>query len=191
MSSGCHATVSEFEYGAQLLRRSEIGHHLGEHNQPVIPAQVIYGRKDVALNHADVQCFSLNLGADDVGELGGHFDRVHRVAASRQRQGVAPGPGANIEHPQGFRISCFAGQRPHPRVRLGAEQRWLAVGDPILVSALDRRPFGFHVVVQNPADRRVVRDDNSRPWRRSVSLGQLTLQHSPETSKFFRSESNT
>jgi hypothetical protein len=91
-SAGHQATGGEFEHAAQLLRRTEVGHHLGDHDQPIVPAQVVHGREDVALNNTDIQRLPLGLRVKDVGEFRGHLDRVYRMAASRQGEGVTPVP---------------------------------------------------------------------------------------------------
>jgi hypothetical protein len=55
MTAGDEVLGGEFEHGAQLLRRPEIGHHLGEQNQPIIALQIIVGGEDVTLDHAHVE----------------------------------------------------------------------------------------------------------------------------------------
>jgi hypothetical protein len=51
MSAADQALCGELEYGTQLLRRAEIGYHLGEQDQPMVAAQIILGGEDVTLNY--------------------------------------------------------------------------------------------------------------------------------------------
>ena len=53
--AGSQATGGQLEQAAQLLRRPEVRHHLGEHDQLIVPAQIIHGRKDVALDDVYVE----------------------------------------------------------------------------------------------------------------------------------------
>ena len=140
----------EFEHTPQLLRRPEIGHHLGEQNQLIVPAEIIHGREDVTLDDAHVEQFPCGFGADHVGELRGHLDHVDRMATSRQGQSVAASSCADIEHPISRGIGCFVGQRPHASIRFGTEQWRLAGANPILVGALDRPPLGCDVCSSRP-----------------------------------------
>ncbi|CNV63183.1 Uncharacterised protein [Mycobacterium tuberculosis] len=154
--TGSKALGSEFEQIAQLLRRPEVRHHLGEHHQLIVLPQVVHGREDVTHDDAHVEGISFGVGANDVGELRGHLHHVDRVSAPCQRQGVTPGSGANFEHPMRRRIGCFVGQRPHTCVWFGTEERRLTGGDPVLVFLRHRPPLGSDLVVQGRAHGGVV-----------------------------------
>ena len=156
----CETLGGQLEHSAELVGAAEVGGHFRKHDQPVVTPEIVAAGEDIALNHPHGERLAPGLLADRLGELRRQFDRIERMSAPGQGQGVATGTGADVENRQAGRIVGRRGQSPDPGIGLGAEQRRLTGGQPVVVGRLQARPLRLDVVVHHQAHRRVVGDDD-------------------------------
>lgn len=136
--------------------------------------------EDVPLDHPDVEALLGGPGPDRLRERRCQLDHVDRMSPAAQGQGVAPRPSPDVEDLVAARIDGLVRKPPHPGVRCGAEQRWLAGAEPALVGSLDGQPLAPDLVAQGPVGECFVGEGDVGALRRGERFGKVLREQAPE-----------